>query len=413
MDKLRDTTLTSPAYTGGRPAQIPYYVRALALALPAIMLGIQLSGWIGFLPAIRDGHADFRNLYVAGYMVRVGSGYQLYDYAAQKHFQDILVSHEAVAIPFIRPAYQALLFVPFSLLSYRHAYVAYLLFNLMVLVLCFRLLRPYTNNLSSVWPYLPAAMFLFVPIGAALMQGQDSIILLVLLAAALAWARRGHEYLAGTAVALGLFKFQLVIPIAVLFFAWRRWRFSVAFAFSALSLAAVSVWIAGVEQSVGYARSIVRISTSSGLSSGIPLSVDHMANLHGLLSGICGAQSVALYATVVLSAITMIYAASLRPQPADTFLIAIPVSALVSYYLFIHDMSVLIIPIVLLLNEAIGRENIQSRRARAQIILAALLFVSPAAMSFIPNQFWLVCVPLAGFTLEVSLRRSSIEALNT
>src|ERR1035437_4232968 len=88
----------------------PYYVNALAMALPAAMLGWQIAGWIFFLPAAMQGRADFRQLYTAGYMVRTGHSRELYDFAAQKRFQDATVSREQVALPFIRPAYQALLF---------------------------------------------------------------------------------------------------------------------------------------------------------------------------------------------------------------------------------------------------------------------------------------------------------------
>ena len=66
----------------------PYYLKALVIGIPAIVLGLQISGWIGFLPVIRDGHADFRNLYTAGYMVRSGHGHDLYTYSEQKKFQD-------------------------------------------------------------------------------------------------------------------------------------------------------------------------------------------------------------------------------------------------------------------------------------------------------------------------------------
>ncbi len=385
--------------------EIPYYFTALAMALPAIMLGLQLSGWIGFLPMIRDGHADFRNLYAAGYMVRVGHGHEIYDYAAQKMFQDGLVSREEIAIPFIRPAYQALLFAPFSFLPFRQAYFAFLSFNLAILVLCFRLLRPYMGNLARVWPGLPAAMFLFLPIAAALMQGQDSIILLALLAGALACIQQGREYLAGVLVAFGLFKFQLVIPAAVLFLVWRRWRFSAAFACSAAMLAAVSVWIAGVEQSVNYFRSIIQMSVSHGLSSGLPLAVDHMANLHGAVSGILGKSSFVLPLTIAASAATMIFAASRRPQGVDALVIAIAVSALVSYYLFIHDMCVLLIPIVLTLDRLTGAEETKYRHGRMQMRTAVLLFAAPACMSFIPNQFWVVSLPLLAFTFAASVRR--------
>jgi hypothetical protein len=382
------------------------------MALPAIMLGLQLSGWIGFLPMIRDGHADFRNLYTAGYMIRVGHGHELYDYAAQKKFQDALISREEIAIPFLRPAYQALLFAPFSLLSFRQAYCAFLAFNLATLVLCFRLLRPYMDNLSRIWPGLPAGMFLFLPIAAALMQGQDSIIMLTLMTGALGCIQREREYLAGILVALGLFKFQFVIPVALLFLAWRRWRFSAAFAISAALLATVSAWIAGAEQSVNYFRSVIRIGVSHGLSSGLPLPVDHMANLHGAVSGILGSSSFVLPLTIAISAATMIFAASRRPQGAEALLIAIPVSALVSYYMFIHDMCILIVPIALTLDRLTAAGQTKYRHGRMQIRTAALLFVAPACMSFLPpNRFWVVSLPLLAFTFAVCINSVQLKGM--
>jgi hypothetical protein len=384
---------------------IPYYFVALAMALPAIMLGLQLSGWIAFLPMIRAGHADFRNLYTAGYMVRVGHRHELYDYASQKKFQDALTSREEIAIPFIRPAYQALLFVPFSLLPFHAAYCAFLAFNLVMLVFCFRLLRPYMDNLSKIWSGLPAGMFLFLPIGVALMQGQDSIILLALMAGALACIQQGREYLAGVLVAFGLFKFQFVVPIALLFLAWRRWRFSLAFSISAAALVTVSVWIEGVEQAVNYFRSIIQIGVSQGLSSGLPLPVDLMANFHGAVSAISGRSSFfVLPLTVGISAATMIFAANRRPEGAEALVSAIPVSALVSYYMFVHDMCILLVPITFVLNGWANSWQTKNRYGRIQIGAAALLFVAPACMSFMPpDRFWVVSLPLLGFTFAVCI----------
>ena len=36
---------------------IPYYVGTLALGIPAIFLGLQIAGWIGFVRIIADGTA--------------------------------------------------------------------------------------------------------------------------------------------------------------------------------------------------------------------------------------------------------------------------------------------------------------------------------------------------------------------
>src|SRR5437773_7577505 len=89
---LSEESATSRSLT----SDTPYYVKALTLGIPAILIGIQLAGWVGFFRVIVDGHADFRQLYIAGYMVRTGHSHQLYDYNAQKRFQDALVSQEQI-----------------------------------------------------------------------------------------------------------------------------------------------------------------------------------------------------------------------------------------------------------------------------------------------------------------------------
>jgi hypothetical protein len=390
--------------SAGSEKRIPYYYNPLAMALPAIMLGLQLSGWIAFQPMIRSGHTDFRNLYTAGYMVRTGHADELYDYAAQKNFQDAVVSREEVAIPFIRPAYQAVLFAPFSLLPFHQAYYAFLGFNLGMLVLCFVLLRPYMGNLSRIWPMLPAAMFVFLPVGTALMQGQDSMVLMALLAGALASIQRGRETLAGTLVGLGLFKFQLVIPIALLFLAWRRWRFSAGFAGAAMAVATISIWIAGWQQSANYFRGVMQIGVSHGLSSGLPLPVDHMANLHGAMWAIAGGSWQVLPLTIATSAATFIFAAIRRPAGPASLLVAVPASALVSYYMFIHDMCILLVPIALTLDRVAGAGQTSYRHARVQAATAALLFVAPACISLLPaNLFWMVSLPLLAFGFALCL----------
>jgi hypothetical protein len=269
------------------------------------------------------------------------------------------------------------------------------------------------DNLSHIWPGLPAATFLFLPIAVALMQGQDSIILLVLLAGALVSIQKGHEYLAGVLVALGLFKFQLVIPIALLFLAWRRWRFSAAFAISGAVLAAVSAWIEGAEQLANYIRSVIQVGVSHGQSSGLPLPVDHMANFHGAISAILGGSSFVLPLTIAISAATMIFAASRGWQGGESLLIAIPVSALVSHYMFIHDMCILLIPVALTLDRFAGAGQTKYRHLRMQAGAAALLFVAPACMSFLPaNRFWAVSFPLLAFAFAVCTDSVQVKDAN-
>src|SRR5947207_15776513 len=107
-----------------------HYVQDALLGVLPIIFCIQFLGWLTFFPNALRGHADFRQLYVAGYIVRTGGAHRLYDYSRQTELQDQLVSADERALPFIRPAYQAVLFAPLSWLSYRSAYLTFLGMNL-------------------------------------------------------------------------------------------------------------------------------------------------------------------------------------------------------------------------------------------------------------------------------------------
>ena len=388
----------------------------LLLGLSPLLVGIQLLGCLTFFPgALLHGHADFRQLYAAGYMVRTGHAAELYDARAQQQFQDVLVSNDEPALPFIRPAYQALLFVPFSLLPYRTAYLAFLVVNLILLAMAFWILRPNMKNLSRVWRGLPVIVFLvFYPIALALMQGQDSILLLVLLAAALVALKQGQEHSAGILVGLGLFKMQIVIPIALLFLLWRRWRFFAGFTLSASLLSLISLWVVGFAQTAAYARSLFSVGTGLAAAHQFPLRVSIMANLRGLIFGLLGARlhSVWIQAlTIAASIFVLLWAALAVPgkqRTADGLVIAITASLIVSYYLFIHDLSVLLIPIVITLDRFIFADsNFIDRDMHNQTTnpalnpaaawMSAALLVAPMCIFLIPEHFYLVSLPLCAF----------------
>src|SRR6266566_6535050 len=235
-DQLQPATVQAriPRVLGWDP---PHYVKSLSLAIPAVFLGFQISGWVFAMLALQQGRTDFRAQYTAGYMMRSGNAHRIYDYSAQLFFQNRLVVARDTALPFDHWPYEALFFVPFSYLPFKSAYFAMLGFNLVVLALSVRLLRRWTSTLDGIYPWLSSVMVIvFLPTAFALMQGQDSILLLFCLAAAFLALERGREFLAGVLLSLGLFKFQIVLPIAVLFLLWKRWRFSAGFSISAAGL---------------------------------------------------------------------------------------------------------------------------------------------------------------------------------
>jgi Glycosyltransferase family 87 len=383
------------------------YLPDLLLGVLPILVGIQLLGWITFFPgALLHGHADFRQLYAAGYMVRTGHAGELYDIRAQQRFQDVLVGSDERALPFIRPAYQALLFVPFSLLPYRGAYLAFLAVNLVLLAIAFWILRSHMSNLMRVWRFLPVFLFLvFYPTALALMQGQDSILLLLVLAAALATLDGGQELRAGMLLGLGLFKMQIVIPVALLFLLWRRWRFFAGFALSACLLSLISLWVVGFAQTTAYARSLLSVGTNMAAVHQFPLRVSIMANLRGLFFGLLGTRLPDFWIqvlTIVTSVLVLLWVALAIPgtqKRVDALVIAITVSLIVSYYLFIHDLSVLLIPIVITLDRFIlaDPERSVTTPDRAAAWMSAALLVAPLCIFLMPEHFYLVALLLCAF----------------
>ena len=385
----------------------------ILLGILPIVFCMQFLAWLTFLPKALRGHADFRQLYVAGYMVRTGHRTQLYDYAAQTYFQNTLVSNDERALPFIRPAYQALMFVPFSLLPYRTAYLGFLLLNVLLLALAFLILQPRLRGLSRVWPGLPPALFLgFYPVALALMQGQDSILLLALLAAALVSLERNRDLTAGALAGVGLFKFQIVVPIVLLFLLWRRWRFVKGFMFSAILVGLLSFITSGWAETVVFVHSL--LSVGAGLPAvpgeiNFPLRINIMANLRGLIYGLASLRAPQRWlqvTTLLLSSLVVISvrARGRQQRGGGALVLAITAGVLVSYYLFIHDLSILLIPIVLTLDRFISRNGTGEPFGRAAAAISALLFVAPMCIFVIPAHFYLVSVLICAF-LFVLMKR--------
>jgi len=408
-DQLQPTTVQAriPRVLGWDP---PHYVKSLALAIPAVFLGFQISGWVFAMLALQQGRTDFRTQYTAGYMMRSGNAHRVYDYGAQLFFQNRLVGARDVALPFDHLPYEALFFVPFSYLSFKVAYFAMLAFNLVVLALFVWLIRRWTSTLDGIYPWLSSVMVMvFLPTAVALMQGQDSILLLLYLTAAFVALEGGREFLAGVLLSLGLFKFQIVLPIAFLFFLWKRWRFSAGFALTAVGLVASSFALIGREAATSYFRLL--LSMSMGLSSaadqsrlGTPPAI--MPNLRGLVFGLLNNRLPMTWIQIViltLSAICIVtaYLGGSKARRGNSLLIAILAGAAVSYHFHLHDMAILLLPILVWLDQCIPAMPHGDLHRRRVAQFAALLFTAPVIFCFSPGHFYLAALVICWFLFVV------------
>jgi hypothetical protein len=418
--EVPNPSLTSQSATTKASWQAPYYVRALALGIPAIFLGFQISGWFFAIAALQQGRVDFRQLYAAGYMVRSGSAPQLYDYAAQLSVQNQRVVARTAALPFDHLSCESLFFAPFSLLPFRTAYAAFLVFNLGVLALCIRILRRQTAILDGLYSWLSTVIVLvFLPTAVALMQGQDSILLLVCLVGSFCALENGREFLAGALLSLGLFKFQVVLPSALLFLLWKRWRFSAGFAAAGAAILGISWALIGTAGAKSYVRLL--LSLSVGLSSthdqsrlGTPPAF--MPNLRGLIFGLFNntLSSTWIHILILGLSAVILYAcwvAGSRTNNTNRLLIAILASSLIGYHFLIHDMTILLLPILVLLNNSVTALPSGDLPRRRIARFATLLFSAPLLFCFVPGHFNLASLSV-GALLYAVLRwaRSAADA---
>ena len=133
---------------------------------------------------VAAGYPDFTSFYGAGLSLRQGQGSQLYDAEEQWRTQQVFAQRVRIRggpLPYLRPPFETLLFVPLTLLSYPQAYFLWTAINLGIAVWVPFLLRQHVPDLRPVSSWLLALLPLaFTPIFFALVQGQDSILLLLL-----------------------------------------------------------------------------------------------------------------------------------------------------------------------------------------------------------------------------------------
>jgi hypothetical protein len=394
--------------TGGRVDRVvagnetPYYLTAVAMAIPAILIGIQISTWIIFLsfPDAIWTRADFRDIYTSGYMVRSGYAHQLYDHEVQRQFQNQLVSERTSLLAFDHLAYETFVFVPFSYLPYPVAYFVFMAWNAALFVLSFVVIKPFLPGLSVLWKLLPIGIFLgFLPITIALMLGQDSILILALFSLATVLLRKNRDLTAGALVGLAFFKFQIVIPLAFLFLVWRRWRVFAGICLSAVVATAASCLLVGLSGMHNYLKLLTSMSGDAAHYQ-YGLITIAMPNLRGLISALIeGAVPMRVSQAITLSISMLLilwvgFAGRMASRGRAALPIAITAATLVSYHTLMQDLSMLLIPISLALERCVGANLWNRASERLKCYAAAIVLIVPSVAFLFTRYFCITALPV-------------------
>ena len=308
--------------------------------------------------AIFEGYGDFASFYTAGKIVQRGQRHHLYDSGLQWQVQREFAARVSVRrgpLPYVRPPFEALMFLPLAYVSYPRACALWMALNIVFLFAIPVVLARYLPRDRWALLYLegPLCMSL-APVALNFMQGQDALLLALLLALAIAALQHRADFRCGMWLALGLFKFHLVLPIVLIFALRGKTKVVLGSIVTGAVLVLVSAMMVGVRGVIaypGYLWSLGRLSTAGVFAPEV------MPNLRGLFAAFHVASGVTADWIVIACMIVGVVLVARLWKPADDtdptlapagYSLAVLVALLTSYYAYSHDLTLLILPLLLL-----------------------------------------------------------------
>lgn len=330
---------------------------------------------------VRRGYPDFTIFYVAGKVVQQGSGRQLYSEAVQYRVQQEIFAGGRTRqweLPYNHPPFEALLFLPLARVPYTVAYLVWGLINLSVFVAVVVLLRPHVLLLRErPLTFWVLGALAFSPAAMGMVQGQDIFMLLLVFALAYISLSRGADISAGCWLGLGLFRFHLVLPFVLMLLWSRRWKVLAGFVGVGLCLCLLAIGVVGWEGALGYPAFVWGMEDSmTHLRMELP---PRMPNIHGLVENVLSTfmTGAARNLLVVVMSVAICLATSFKlwrsmGKPLElSFSLCLIAALLISYHTLMYDLSLLLLPIVLVLN------YVRQNGTWATMLPIYILFLSP------------------------------------
>lgn len=380
-----------------------------------LLLGAVL--WTSFGPLVEK--TDFSMMYVGARMVHQGQGAKLYDLHEQGALRDSLFKHPNPLI-YEHPPFEALFFAPLAALPYRTAYLIWGLVNAVVWLVLPYLVRPYAPVPKEKLGYF-ALWLLFAPLGVSLFQGQPSLVLLLVFTITFMALKRRQDWIAGLCLGLGLFRFQFVLPFALIFLFRQKWRFLGGFFSTALLFGGLSLVAVGWQGVLSYAHLLLNVSRNpSDISYGAAADMPTLQGfVYATLRYSVGPGTISFFVGALSLSLILFTAwrwhRGDRRNPDDSlgvmYAAAVAVSLMTGFHMFTHDFSPLMLALLLVAGHFPGR-----KRPALRIILAtvmALFWIPPVYFGLVAlHAMYLMFSLLLIFTLAaLALSKGSVEGM--
>jgi hypothetical protein len=331
---------------------------------------------------------DFLNFYVGATIVREGHGHALYRAETQQVVLQSILGRRVTEY-YLHPPFEAAALVPFTYLRIERAFVVWILVNTALLALLPLLFTGFISFVARR-PYLGLLGFAFPPVLASLTLGQDSILVLFCISAAYLLAVKKFDFVAGLVLALATVKFQIVLILALLLLASRKFRLIGGFIAGCVFLAVVSILVTGGPGIIEYFRFVRWFDLHNGFGNVNPAS---MMNWRGLLAGIGWEEHQRLYAavgSVILIALGIVSSEWIRVTKNGElgFSLYVAIALTASPYNYFQDASILLLSIFLIM-DLIATGRIIGMRAKLAASCCVLMFVWPIVLLiFGGHYFW-------------------------
>src|SRR5690242_8785874 len=223
---------------------IAKFYKLVLAALVAASLIFHLAILWASRHRIAEGYGDFIIFYTGAQIINDGKSKELFKVETQNAYQaKFEVPQLEWPLPFNHAPYELFLFLPLVHFSYPVAHAIWSSMNLLLLVFMLQWLLNYVHSPHGV--FIVVSILAWFPTMEALRLGQDSILSAALILAVFTALKRQYDGWAGFFLALGLYKPQLVLPVAGVFLVARRWWSLIVFGVTGGVLAAVSLAMVG------------------------------------------------------------------------------------------------------------------------------------------------------------------------
>jgi hypothetical protein len=369
------------------------------------------------LDDIRAGYFDFVLYYSAAKILNDGNGAHLFDLDVQRDYQkNFGGGYRDWDLPFNHAPYELLPLLPLAKFSFPVAHALWTAINILLLAIAlFRLFPFLQTSHRSLFVLMALAFF---PTITALKMGQDSVITTLLLAETFVSLKHKRYAIAGGLLALALYKPQFVLPLLGILFFNGRWTSVFGFVSAGLLLAAISLAMVGLDGLMGLTTLWLPM-----INRGHVVWPELMMNLRGLIymvlhpAGLTEATNV-----LTLGSSVATYAAMLQlwPRSAEEknelfdlrFAAAVVMTALVSFHSYSYDGTLLVIPLVIMLNQILKAPGPYPVRHRVFLALMIAWFVP-----LVPNvllhaallAWWALPLPIFFAVIAIEILRRSAE----